>query len=565
MASTGLGTDPRYRAISSRDARFDGQFFVGVTTTGIYCRPSCPARTPKPENVQFFTTAASAQRSGFRACMRCRPDSTPGSPEWNYRSDTTARAMRLINAGALDDDNVESLAQRLGYSSRHLTRLLTDELGAGPLALARAQRAHTARTLIETTPLPFADIAFAAGFSSIRQFNDTVHEIFAATPSALRTSRNQAGNGSRVARHPNHSHENAGGLGIAGLNGTIPSHSSSESADVSQKGGDSAVSSHGGIDAGGKPSSDNNARHRDADGGGITVRLAYRPPLAAGHLFGFLAARAIYGLEEAGPGFYRRSMRLLHGSGVVEVRLLHESDPYVSTTLHLMDLRDLTRAVYLTRRLLDLDADPTAITDVLITDTVLAPQIAAVPGLRLPGAVDGFEIAVRAIVGQQVSVAAARTILGRLVADYGEPLAAPMAGVRHVFPTPTALATIPLSAWPMPRSRAAALQALCAAVDAGDIVLDVGADPTQVRQLLQQLPGIGPWTASYIVMRALGSPDEFLETDLGIRRGARTLGFADSPALLREHAERWRPFRSYAALHLWAADSPFATQKETVR
>jgi AraC family transcriptional regulator of adaptative response / DNA-3-methyladenine glycosylase II len=470
-----------YRAVQSRDPRFDGWFYTAVTSTGIYCRPSCPAITPKRSNVRFYPTAASAQQAGFRACLRCRPDAAPGSPEWNLRADLVGRAMRLIADGVIEREGVAGLSRRLGYSERHVHRQLAAELGAGPLALARAQRGQTARVLIETTDLPFADVAFAAGFASVRQFNDTIREVFASTPTGLRQRR--------------------------------------------ARGGGSA-------------------------GGAVTVRLPYREPFAAGPLWSFLGARAVSGVEEHSPDGYRRSLRLPHGTGLAS---LAPGAGHVVCSLRLTDLRDLGTAVQRCRRLLDLDADPQAADGVVAADPALAGPVAANPGLRLPGAVDGTELAVRAVVGQQISVPAARTVLSRLADVYGAPLAAPDGSITHAFPSAGELACADPAGLPMPRSRGRALHALCSAVAAGDLDLDPGADPDEARHGLLAVPGVGPWTASYITMRAFGLPDVLLDTDLAVLRGAAALGL---PADLTSCSERWRPWRSYAVLHLWQASSP---------
>ncbi len=463
-------TELCYRAVQSRDSRFDGWFFTAVTSTRIYCRPSCPAVTPKRTNVRFYQTAAAAQQAGFRACLRCRPDAAPGSPEWNLRADLVGRAMRLIADGIVEREGVGGLSRRLGYSERHVHRQLATELGAGPLALARAQRAQTARILIETTALSFADIAFAAGFASVRQFNDTVREIFATTPSALRAARR---------------------------------------------------------------------RGAESQPGTVTLRLPYRAPFDAASLWAFLGARAVAGIEDTDGTTYRRSLRLAHGTGVVT---LVPGDGHVLCTLRLDDLRDLSSAVQRCRRLLDLDADPEAI------DAVLTP---ATPGMRVPGAVDGTEIAVRAVVGQQISVAAARTVLGRLVADHGTDLSTPDGEVTRVFPTAEALAAADPATLPMPEARKRTIHAVCAAIASGDVVLDPGVDPAEAEAALLALPGIGPWTASYVTMRALSLPDVFLPTDLGVRHGAAARGLPDDPIELAAYADRWRPWRSYAVLHLW--------------
>lgn len=473
--------DQCYRAVSSRDGRFDGWFFTAVTTTGIYCRPSCPALTPKASNVRFYPSVAAAQQAGFRACMRCRPDATPGSPDWDIRADVVGRAMRLIADGIVDRDGVAGLATRLGYTERHLNRMLIAEVGASPIALARAQRAQTARILIETTDLGFAEIAFAAGFGSVRQFNDTVHTVYAASPSQLRQ---------RARRAPASDH----------AAGPVP----------------------------------------------VSLRLAYRPPLAVTDLLGFLAARALPGVELVSDGTYHRGMRLPHGTGTVA---LTPRDGYVAATLHLADLRDLAPAVNRCRRLLDLDADPVAVDDTLAADRALAADIAATPGVRVPRSVDGFEMACRAVVGQQVSVAAARGVLARMAAELGEPV--PDAPLERLFPTPEAVSKAPDEALPMPATRRRTLRTLADAVTSGDVVLDPSADRDATRQALLALPGIGPWTAAYIAMRGLGDPDAFLATDLAVRRGAARLGLPERAAELETRSRNWGPWRSYAVVRLW--------------
>ncbi|NJC69523.1 DNA-3-methyladenine glycosylase 2 family protein [Planosporangium thailandense] len=460
-----------YRAVDSRDPRFDGWFVTAVTSTRIYCRPSCPAVTPKRQNVRFLPSAAAAQREGFRACLRCRPDAAPGSPEWDNRADVVARAMRLIADGVVDRAGVPGLASRLGYTERHLHRMLHAELGAGPLALARAQRAQTARILIETTDLGLAEIAFAAGFRSVRQFNETIRDVYGRPPSALRSS---------------------------------------------------AVAS-------GAP-------------GTIMLRLPYRAPLHADGLFEYLAARAIPGVELADDGRYQRTLRLPHGPGSAS---LTPRDGYVQATLRLTDVRDLAPAVARCRRLLDLDADPHAVDAALATDPALAETVEKEPGVRLPRAVEGFELAVRAVVGQQVSVAAARTVLGKLVRT-----CAPTAG-ELLFPDAATVAEAPDEAFAMPATRRRTVRALAAAVASGDLVLDNGTDRAEATEKLLELPGVGPWTAGYVALRALGDPDVFLPTDLGVRRGAAALGLPDEPAALAGYATRWRPWRSYALIRLW--------------
>jgi AraC family transcriptional regulator, regulatory protein of adaptative response / DNA-3-methyladenine glycosylase II len=475
-----------YRALQSRDARFDGQFFVAVTSTGVYCRPICPAQTPKRDNVRFYRFAAAAEAAGFRACRRCRPDSSPGSADWNTRADMVARALRLIGEGIVDSEGVQGLASRLAVTERHLHRQLVAEVGAGPLALARTRRTQTARLLVEQTDLPLTEVAFAAGFSSIRQFNEAMRAAFARTPSELRRRAGPA-----------------------------------------------------------------------LDGDGLlTLRLAYRPPLAAAELLEYLRRRALPGVEELVDGGFRRVLALPSSSAVADLRPLRGANQ-VQLRLRLGDLRDLSAAVQRCRQLLDLDADPAAVAEVLGADPDLAPLVAARPGLRVPGAADGFELAVRAILGQRVSVRAATGFAGRLVAALGEPLTAPDGGLTHRFPSAATLAEADLTGLPVTRGGAAALRALARAVAAGEIELHRGADRERTVRALLALPGVGSWTVAYIAMRALGDPDAFPVTDLGLRRALEARGLPADPASLLARAERWRPWRAYAVMHLWAA--PAAT------
>ncbi len=477
--------DRYYRAVQSRDARFDGQFFIAVTSTGIYCRPICPAQTPKRDNVRFYRCAAAAEAAGFRACRRCRPDASPGSAEWNVRADLVARALRLIGEGVVDAEGVEGLARRLAVSERHLHRQLVAEVGVGPLALARTRRAQTARLLVEQTDLPVTEVAFAAGFSSIRQFNDSMRTAFARTPSQLRR---------RAA-----------------------------------------------------PSLDGN--------GLLTLRLAYRPPFAASELVDYLGKRLVPGVEEQTGGRLRRVLALPHCTAVAELGPLDGANQ-VQLRLRLGDLRDLGSAVQRCRQLLDLDADPAAVAEVLGADPELAPLVAARPGLRVPGAADGFELAVRAILGQRVSVAAATSFAGRLVAALGEPLAAPDGRLTHRFPSAESVAGADLNGLPLTRGGSVALRALARAAAAGDIELHRGADQERTVRALLALPGVGPWTVAYIAMRALGDPDAFPAADLGLRRAFEARGLPADPVRVLARAERWRPWRAYAALHLWTAPQP---------
>ncbi|MEU5599662.1 AlkA N-terminal domain-containing protein [Streptomyces sp. NPDC020298] len=436
--------DTRYEAVRSRDARFDGEFFFAVETTGIYCRPSCPAVTPKRHNVRFFATAAGAQGAGFRACRRCRPDAVPGSAEWNVRADAVGRAMRLIGDGVVDREGVAGLAARLGYSARQVQRQLTAELGAGPVALARAQRAHTARVLLQTTELPVTQIAFAAGFASVRQFNDTIRAVYAATPTGLRAAA---------------------------------------------------------------PRGPGRGRRTATPGAGIPLRLAYRGPYRSAAVFDLLQREAVPGVEEVSgpPGrrVHRRTLRLPYGTGIAAVeertgapRTGPAAHPgahpggWLDARLHLTDLRDLTTAVQRLRRLFDLDADPYAVDERLGADPRLAPLVAARPGLRSPGTADPAELAVRALVG--------RAEAERLVQRYGKALDAPCGSLTHLFPEPAVLA----EAEPH-----GTLGALAAALADGTVRLDPGADREDTEAALLALPGLDPAVVAVVRARALGDPD----------------------------------------------------------
>ncbi len=474
-----LDHDRCYAAAATRDARFDGHFIVAVRTTKIYCRPSCPAITPKQSNVEFHLTAAAAQQRGFRACKRCRPDASPGSPEWNLRHDVVGRAMRLIADGIIERSGVSGLARSLGYSERHLNRVMTDELGAGPLAIARAHRAHTARLLIETTAMTFTDIAFAAGFGSVRQFNDTIREVFAASPTELRGQR-----GRRDAPSPV---------------------------------------------------------------GEVRLRLPTRRPFAGDQLLAFLGAHAVPGVESWDGEVFSQVLTLPHGHGVAS---LHAGDDHIEAHLRLADWVDLATAVQRLRRLLDLDADPVAIDAVLASDPVLLPLVACAPGRRASASADPVQTAVRAVIGQQVSLAGARTVTGRLVAALGDRRDASLAAgtsLTHAFPTVEQLVDAPDDLFAMPTARRDTVRRLASAVLGGELTLDVGVDPDHARTQLLALKGIGPWTADYVLMRGLGHPDLFLHTDLVAVNALKKLG------LDVDATREWAPWRSYALHHLWAS------------
>jgi AraC family transcriptional regulator, regulatory protein of adaptative response / DNA-3-methyladenine glycosylase II len=470
-----------YLALQSRDPRFDGWFFTAVTSTHVYCRPSCPAQTPMRKNVRFYPSAAAAQLAGFRACKRCRPDASPGSPEWNSRADVAARSMRLIADGLVDREGVNGLARQVGYSVRQLERVLQNEIGAGPIAIARAQRAQTARILIETTTLAMTDVAFAAGFASVRQFNDTVQAVFASSPTMLR---------SRVKGAP------------------VTTEASTA----------------------------------------ITLRLPFRQPLCPDNLFGHLAATAVTGVEEVRGTTYRRTLRLAHGPGIVE---LTPTPDYVICRAVLSDMRDLTATIARSRWLLDLDADPVAIDRQLSVDPSLAPLIAKSPGRRVPRCVDGAEMAIRAVLGQQVSTAAAQTHTRRLVERHGEAVVDEGGGLTHLFPLAEDLHDVDLA---MPTRRRQTFAALITALRNGDLTLGPGSDRDATMSTLSTIPGVGPWTRQVIAMRALGDPDAFPESDLGVRHAADRLALPGTPAALVEYSQAWRPWRAYAVQYLWSVD-----------
>ncbi|MCS4591864.1 helix-turn-helix domain-containing protein [Brevibacterium sediminis] len=482
-------SDQCYQAVTSRDRRFDGMFFTAVRTTGIFCRPSCPARTPRRENVDFFVTAAAAADAGFRACRRCRPDASPNSPQWDTRGDVVARAMRLIRDGAVDRGGVSTLAAELGYSTRQLGRLIHAELGAGPLALARTERVRTARTLIEATSMPMSEIAFAAGFSSIRQFNDTFRTMYSISPRQLRRD---------------------------------------------------------------------GAEHSVTDE--VVLRLAYRPPFDFAHLLGYFEARAVAGIENVSDGAYTRSMRLAHGPAVITVRQGHGD--FVDCRLRLADTRDLGSTVARVRRLLDLDADPEAIAHTL-RSAGLRRLVDDHPGLRSPGHSDPVELALRTVLGQQISLAAARTHLERLVAGVGESLPEELSfgGVDRVFPTAEAIAAVPASEWALPSSRIRTIQTLSQALAEGSVDLGAGSDREEASRNLLALPGIGPWSNGYIRMRALGDPDVFMDSDLGVKKTIADLDASSAaPVDWKQVAMNCSPWRSYLTHLLWAhhARSPAA-------
>ena len=485
-----MDDDACYRAIETRDRRFDGRLFVAVTTTGIYCRPFCPAPTPKRKHVRFFATAAAAQEAGFRPCLRCRPEIAPDLAPWRGESNTVSRALRLIEAGALDAANVEALATRLGLGERQLRRLFRQHLGASPISIAQTRRILLAKQLIQDTQLPMTEVALAAGFGSIRRFNETFQTLYGRPPRALRRTGATAG------------------------------------------------------------------------AGAVRVRLGYRPPYDWQAMLSFLRTRAIPGVEAVTEGRYARTIALGEARGVLVVEPAAEN--CLRATVSFPDLRRLPAIIARVRRVFDLAADPVTIGAHLGQDPALAPLVAARPGLRVPGAWDGFELAVRAVLGQQITVSAARLLAGKLTLAFGEAIDDPAAqahGLTHVFPTPQRLAQAELAAIGMPKARQTALTSLAAAVVADPLIFGPRRSLDEAVATLRALAGIGEWTAQYIAMRELREPDAFPAADVGLLRALRDAqGARLTPPALLARAEQWRPWRAYAALHLWASDPLPAAQ-----
>ncbi|HEX6958412.1 MAG TPA: AlkA N-terminal domain-containing protein [Ferrovibrio sp.] len=479
-----------YRAVSRRDARFDGRFFIAVKTTGIYCRPICPARTPLARNVVFFTSAAAAQEAGFRPCLRCRPEAAPELGAWRGTWNSVSRALALIELGALDEADVEALANRLGIGERQLRRLFQQHLGVAPIAVAQARRIHLAKQLIAETALPMTEIAYAAGFGSIRRFNECFQRMFKRAPSELRRRRNLE-------------------IAAAGPRGEI------------------------------------------------VLLLRYQPPYDWPAMLDFLRARAVPGIETVSGETYARSIHLDGEFGTVHVRpaSMHPgSANALQATVRFPKLSALPAIIARLRRVFDLGADLAAINAHLAQDPLLAPLIKARPGLRVPGAWDGFELAIRAVLGQQITVPAAIRLAGRLVASYGQALPEPDGPLTHAFPLPRAMAGADLTMLGMPRSRAATLSAVAAAVLTDPDLLSTGRELDEAVAKLRGIWGIGEWTAQYIALRQLREPDAFPAADIGLLRALEDAeGRRPSAEALLRRAEAWRPWRAYAAQHLWAA------------
>lgn len=486
-----LNEDRCYRALESRDPRFDGQFFVGVLTTGIYCRPVCPARTPRRKNVRFFVCAAAAAESGLRPCLRCRPETAPGTPAWRGTSATVSRALRLIDEGALDNAGVEALASRMGVGPRHLRRLFDSHVGASPGAVAQTRRIHFAKKLLDETDLPMTQVAFGAGFSSIRRFNAAMRSTYGTAPSTLRKNRRS---------------------------------------------------------------------HDHAEGGELELRLAYRPPFDVHRVLGYLGSRAIPGVEEVVGDVYRRSFRLADADGVSVEGVLSVRPGKRGDFLRLRLPGDaagsLIGSVRRIRRLFDLDAEPACIQEDLGKDRKLAALLRSHAGIRVPGAWDGFELAVRAILGQQVSVARATDLAGQIARAFGKPLVVAEGTVGHLFPEPADLADADIAGLGlMPATRANSIVTLARCVRDGAISLDGPADDPNAAAQLMDIKGIGPWTAEYVAMRALRQPDAFPAGDLGLRRALGRNGKPVSATECARRAERWRPWRAYAAVLLWSSNA----------
>jgi len=479
-----MDTEICERARLSRDPRFDGRFFVAVVTTGIYCRPICPAPRPKKENVRYFPTAAAATAAGFRPCLRCRPESAPGSPAWNGASTTVQRTLRLVADGALNGRGLGELASRLGVTPRHVHRLCVRHLGAAPRSIAATRRLLFAKKLLDETTLPVGQIALASGFGSVRSFNDAFRKTYRRTPREVRRASPSAG--------------------------------------------------------------------RPADGPGWTLRLSYRPPMDWSALLDFLAPRATPGVERVEGETYSRTILVDGRPGAIVVRPC-PGEHALALTVHHPESEILFDVVRRVHGAFDLDADTEEIREHLARDPLLREAVRARRGLRVPGAWDGFELAVRAILGQQVSVKGATTLAGRLAQAYGRSAGdSAVEGLDRIFPGPPELRVVDPSVVGVPAARARTIELLAASVARGEITFDDTMPPEALRARLTAVPGIGEWTAEYVAMRALRDPDAFPATDLGLLTAMSDGAGRAEPATLRRHAEAWRPWRAYAAMHLWS-------------
>jgi AraC family transcriptional regulator, regulatory protein of adaptative response / DNA-3-methyladenine glycosylase II len=472
------------RARLTRDARFDGKFFIGVSTSGVYCRSICPAPPAKEKNVRYFPTAAAAAEAGFRPCLRCRPECSPGTPAWLGTPNTVSRALRLISESGLDDGGVEGLAERLGVGSRHLRRLFLQHLGATPSAVAKTRQMHFAKKLIDETNLRMREVALASGFGCVRRFNAGIRKVYHRTPTQIRRLARQ-----RTPQPENH----------------------------------------------------------------YLFRLRFRPPYDWKGMLAFLAPRATPGVESVVDGTYRRTISLNGSDGCFEVSLDQASNVLV-VRVQFGDPRSLFFISERIRTMFDLNADWAAIVESLRTDAVLTTQVDSGPGLRVPGSWNGFELATRAILGQQITVKGATVLAGRMVSNFGKRFSSGN-GLTHLFPTPAVLADAGLTRIGLTRARAETIQALARAVCDGRIIFESIVDSGAFLNRLCELPGIGKWTAQYVAMRALGEPDAFPSGDLGLLRAMAL----ESPRELERHAEAWRPWRAYAAMYLWRIASQSAS------
>jgi AraC family transcriptional regulator, regulatory protein of adaptative response / DNA-3-methyladenine glycosylase II len=493
---TSMELDPTicYQAVLSRDPRFDGRFFGGVVTTGVYCRPICRVRPPKPENIRWFACAAAAESAGFRPCRRCRPEAAPGTSAWLGSSAVVTRALRLISEGVMDETGLEELSTRLGIGSRHLRRLFAEHLGVSPLAIAKARRVHFAARLIQETELPITEIAFAAGFGSVRQFNHAMLSAFGQSPTQIRNRRGLKREMKRIKHTQNR--------------------------------------------------------------GGLLLRLPYRPPLDWAAMSGFFKQRATPGVEAVDGDCYRRTIQLNSVAGVIELRRV-ANESYLLMHVWLPSYECVMQVAERARRIFDLGADPLQIAEHLRRCPALADALEAAPGMRVPGAWDGFELAVRAVLGQQSSAALTTTLAGRLAQAFGAPLSGyESLALTHLFPQPEALAEADLCVIGITEARANTIRALASSVARGELELNASQGLDEAIPRLRAIPGIDNWTANYIAMRALGETDAFPSDDLGLRR-ALSIGKGGKSLVpvreLTKTADEWRPWRAYAAMHLWAS------------